>query len=509
MNSDLKQRMLNYCDREELLNPGNALIVGLSGGADSVCLFRLLSDVCKENDITLIAVHVHHGIRGEEADRDERFSAELAACLGAEFESVRVDAPGYADEQGLTLEEAARILRHRELERIRAEKGAYAIALAHHMGDQTETVLMNMFRGASPVGLCGMEPKKDHIIRPLLFATKDEILSFLSENSYSFVEDSTNSDTSYARNMIRNILIPQIEKEYPGAKEHVSSIAADMVKWRDYIRDSVDRMIELRGVPDDRTGRVSGVDKTEPAGSEETAVADDRMIISEEGSIIPIELYRKQPSAIQGELLRRGFDAVMPGMKDISRVHYSMIHEMIMSDTTGKSINLPKNIIVQRNYDRVVIKKSFDSSESIPKPVSLSIPGETELAVRGKKIVLSSEIIDIHTFNKKKHDFFQEKDYTKCLDYGRIEGDLVLRTPMDSDYILLSGGKKKLLSRYFIDEKLPREDRMWQFVLADGSHVAWIFPDRLSYGYYVTDDTETVLKITRLQIEQMEHGGLR
>ena len=125
MNTDLVKRTLAFCDREGLLKPGSALIVGLSGGADSVCLFSLLSDVCRDHDITLIAAHVHHGIREGEADRDERFSAELAASLGAEFESVRVDAPGYADEQRLTLEEAARILRHRELERIRVEKGAY------------------------------------------------------------------------------------------------------------------------------------------------------------------------------------------------------------------------------------------------------------------------------------------------------------------------------------------------------------------------------------------------
>ena len=113
------------------------------------------------------------------------------------------------------------------------------------------------------------------------------------------------------------------------------------------------------------------------------------------------------------------------------------------------------------------------------------------------------------TSMQKKHDFFQEKDYTKCLDYDRIEDGLVLRTPMASDYVLLNGGWKKLLSRIYIDEKLPREDRMWQGVIADGSHVVWAFPDRLSFGYYVTEDTKTVLKITRLRKEQMEHGGLR
>ncbi len=501
MKKDLSERMLDYCDREGLLKPGSALIVGLSGGADSVCLFRLLSDICRDHDIALIAAHVHHGIREGEADRDERFSAELAASLGAEFESVRVDAPGYADEQRLTLEEAARILRHRELERIRVEKGAYAIALAHHMGDQAETVLMNIFRGTSPVGLCGMEAKKDHIIRPLLFADKKEILAFLSENNYSFMEDSTNSDTDYSRNMIRNIVIPQIEKEYPGAKAHIASLAGDMVKWRDHIRKSAAMLIDFSGKQNEESESPLKVDSV--------IISDDSMTISDDAAIIPVGLYLRQPEAIRGELIRRGLDALMPGMKDIGRVHYDMIHSLFMSDISGKSVNLPKNLTAIRNYDNVLLKKSPGSSQTPPEPVSLTVPGLTELVIRGEKIVLSSEIIDIHTYNKKKHDFFQEKDYTKCLDYDRIESGLVLRTPMASDYILLNGGKKKLLSRIYIDEKLPREDRMWQGVIADGSHVVWAFPDRLSFGYYVTEDTKTVLKITRLQTEQMEHGGLR
>ena len=509
MKKDLSERMLDYCDREGLLKPGSALIVGLSGGADSVCLFRLLSDICGNYDITLIAVHIHHGIREGEADRDEHFSAELATSLGAEFESVRVDAPGYADEQRLTLEEAARILRHRELERIRVEKGAYAIALAHHMGDQAETVLMNIFRGTSPVGLCSMEAKKDHIIRPLLFADKKEILAFLSENNYSFMEDSTNSDTQYSRNMIRNILIPQIEKEYPGASEHIASLAGDMTKWRDFIRCSADEVIDVRQKMCTESESPLRVNSSELVGTDRVTQPNDSMIISDSEVIIPVGLYLRQPEAIRGELIRRGLDALMPGMKDIGRTHYDMIHGLFMSDTSGKSVNLPKNLIAIRNYDNVVLKKSPGSSQTPPEPVSLTVPGLTELVIRGEKIVLSSEIIDIHTYNKKKHDFFQEKDYTKCLDYDRIESGLVLRTPMASDYVLLNGGMKKLLSRIYIDEKLPREDRMWQAVIADGSHVVWAFPDRLSFGYYVTEDTKTVLKITRLQTEQMEHGGLR
>ena len=494
MSSDLKQRMLNFCDRESLLQPGGTVIVGLSGGADSVCLFRLLSDISKKAGISLVAVHVHHGIRGEEADRDERFASELADELGVPFESVRVDAPVCAKEKGLTLEEAARNLRHTELESIRSERGAYAVALAHHKGDQVETVLMNIFRGTSPVGLCGMEAKKDHIIRPLLFATKEEILSYLSENNYSYVEDSTNSDTNYSRNMIRNILIPQIEKEYPGASNHIAALASDMVNWRDFIIGETDKLMEdHQHTASEKTLRVS-----EP----EESSADSEELQSEVR--IPVVLYRGQPKGVQGELIRRSLDALMPGMKDIGRTHYDMIHRLFMSDSSGKSVNLPKNLIVVRDYTSVVFKWNTETGFTIPEPVDLVVPGVTEISVRGEKIVLSSEIIDIHTFNKKKHDFFQEKDYTKCIDYGKIEDSLVLRTWDTSDYMILPDGGRKLLSRVYIDEKVPRADRVWQVVVADGAHAVWALPDRLSHKYYVTDGTKEVLVLTRLLTDQME-----
>ena len=542
LKSDLKDRMLDFCDRECLLKPGSTLIVGLSGGADSICLFRILSDICPGLDISLAAVHVHHGIRRDEADRDESFSREVAENLGVPFVSVRVDAPGYAGKHGISLEEAARILRHRELERIRQDRGAYAIALAHHMGDQVETVLMNIFRGTSPVGLCGMEPQKDHIIRPLLFVDKKEILSYLSEYDYKYMEDSTNSDTDYTRNMIRHTLIPLIEKEYPGAGEHVASLARDMVSWRNYIHDSTDVLLydrrhgaaddDRRPGADDDDGRPGAVgddgrpgaaddggqpadpvdeaqpgvtaDDGQPADPSDNGGCDEKAVILSDQASLPVRLYLGQPAAIQGELIRRALDAVMPGMKDIGRVHYDMIHRLFMANVTGKSVDLPKKLTVIRDYDKVIFRAGPDPEYVIPDPVELAIPGETEIIIRGEKIVISSEIIDIHTYNKKKHEFFQEKDYTKCLDYGKIEKCLMLRTPTASDYILLKGGRKKLLSRVYIDDKIPRDDRKWQTVIADGSHVVWAFPDRLSSRCYVTDSTETVLKITR---SQTEHGG--
>ena len=152
MGADFKKRVRDYIDREYLLADVSAVVVGLSGGADSVCLFNILSDISTETGITVIPVHVHHGMRGEEADRDAAFSCRVAGNRGTVCEVARVDVPAYAAERGLSTEEAARILRYRELERIREEKKAGCIALAHHHPFFQVPLCIPDNRSASPYG---------------------------------------------------------------------------------------------------------------------------------------------------------------------------------------------------------------------------------------------------------------------------------------------------------------------------------------------------------------------
>lgn len=249
-----------YIGANQLIRPGDGVVVGLSGGPDSVFLLYALHTLQHRMGFTLRAVHVHHGIRGAEADRDEAFSEKLCAKLDIPFQAVHVAAPAYAAQHGLSLEEAARILRYEALEAARQQLGqtlaarpsnspepsaleapspsqpvrtsaapsapAAWIAVAHHLDDQAETVLHNLVRGAGLRGLAGMENRRNHVIRPLLSIKREDILKWLKQNDIPYVTDSTNADPHYTRNRIRSTVLPELREINPEASAHIAHSAA-------------------------------------------------------------------------------------------------------------------------------------------------------------------------------------------------------------------------------------------------------------------------------------------
>lgn len=260
-----------YIEKNQLIRPGDGVVVGLSGGPDSVFLLYALHTLEPRMGFTLRAVHVHHGIRGAEADRDEAFSEKLCAKLDIPFQAVHVAAPAYAAQHGLSLEEAARILRYKALESARQQLGqtlaarpsdspvpdsarpsnapepsaleapspsqtvrtsaapsapAAWIAVAHHLDDQAETVLHNLVRGAGLRGLAGMENRRNHVIRPLLSIKREDILKWLKQYDIPYVTDSTNADPHYTRNRIRSTVLPELREINPEASAHIAHSAA-------------------------------------------------------------------------------------------------------------------------------------------------------------------------------------------------------------------------------------------------------------------------------------------
>ena len=194
----------------------------VSGGADSTALLRCLWELRDTLHIDLRAVHVHHGIRGAEADRDAAFCAELCQSLQIPFTLCRVDAPRYAAENRLSLETAARSLRYEALMQAAPEG---SIATAHHAGDNAETMLFHLMRGTGLAGLRGIPPRSGRIIRPLLTAEKNEILAYLHENGQAYVEDSTNADAFSTRNRIRSTFLPLFAAENPAYLQAMTQTA--------------------------------------------------------------------------------------------------------------------------------------------------------------------------------------------------------------------------------------------------------------------------------------------
>lgn len=206
-----------FIDAEHLLCPGDSVVVALSGGADSSALLVILSKL----GYRCIAVHCHFGLRGDEADRDLEHSHQLAKSFGAEFRSTRFDTHAYMREHGISAEMACRELRYAYFETVRQQVGAAAIAVGHHCEDNVETFFLNLLRGSGLHGLRAMLPKRGHIIRPLLNETKAELAAYLCSLGIPFVVDSTNAQNYFKRNRIRNILMPLLEQQFPGASEAI------------------------------------------------------------------------------------------------------------------------------------------------------------------------------------------------------------------------------------------------------------------------------------------------
>ncbi len=215
------QKVASYIESNKLLKSADTVVVGLSGGADSVCLAHILIKL----GYSVVAAHCNFSLRGEESDRDEAFVTALCSEWNIGLEKVRFDTVAYASGHKLGTEEAARELRYRWFEELRSKHNATAVCVAHHRDDSIETALLNLIRGAGITGICGIRAKNGSVVRPLLCVSRKEIEAYIKSEGLQFVTDSTNLESVYNRNKVRNIIIPEIEKIKPNFAD---TMAANM-----------------------------------------------------------------------------------------------------------------------------------------------------------------------------------------------------------------------------------------------------------------------------------------
>ena len=243
MQKEFVTRISKYISRNRLLKDGSTVLVGVSGGADSTALLKVLLAL----DFRCIAVHCNFHLRGEESDRDEQFVTDLCRSLGVELITCSYDTVSYSKQKGISIEMAARELRYADFERIMQERGASAICIAHHRDDSVETVLLNLTRGTGLRGLTGIKPKNGNIIRPLLCVSRQEIEQYLKETGQPYITDSTNLETDYTRNKIRLELLPLMRRINPSADSSIESTALHLQQayafYSDAIKQAYDKVI--------------------------------------------------------------------------------------------------------------------------------------------------------------------------------------------------------------------------------------------------------------------------
>lgn len=366
-----------YIEKNQLIRPGDGVVVGLSGGPDSVFLLYALHTLQARMGFTLRAVHVHHGIRGAEADRDEAFSAELCAKLAVPFQAVHVAVPAYAAQHGLSLEEAARILRYEALETARQQLTTPTawVAVAHHLDDQAETVLHNLVRGAGLRGLAGMENRRNHVIRPLLSIKREDILKWLEQNNILYVTDSTNADPHYTRNRIRSTVLPELREINPEASAHIAHSAALLREADAYFHALALQYLDAHAtltvppvpLPESDTPGEGTIPR--PSALAETG-AESATEVPAEATILrsialPVTELKAYPELVRqyvySELLRR----LGTPQKDWSAVHYRDIDRLIFGPG-GAHLDLPyrmsaeyrkKTLILQENREVISVKR--------------------------------------------------------------------------------------------------------------------------------------------------------
>lgn len=470
-------RVLKYVNEHHMMDEGDCIVAGVSGGADSVCLFLMLLEIRKVIPIKIRVVHVNHRIRPDAAE-DAAYVEGICRENGIPFTLVEKDVEALAKERRISTEEAGRDVRYEAFFReLGTERGR--VAVAHNKNDCCETFLFNLFRGTSLKGLTGIKPVRGRIIRPLLCLERMQIEAFLHEKGMPYRIDSTNLEDNYSRNIIRrHILDTAINSISPAAVKNIGNACERVGEAYSLIEDiTAEGYRACTGISEDDDGI--------------------KYVINKE------KFVRLHP-AVQGYVIMKVLGEAAGSGRDLESVHVRQVREL-MDRTCGKMVKLPYRLYARRDYTGVCIYRGTDGA-----------PGEVQfceivMSAGQKEALMSGRTVEIVTGSRgkisaalvKKSDFYvnleniPQKKYTKWLDYDKIENGIVIRTRRQGDYLTINEkNQRKSLKSYFIDSKIPRIEREKTLLVADGSHVAWVIGGRLSSYYKVSRDTESILRIT-------------
>jgi len=451
---ELTNKVTATIKKYSMLSGKEKILIGLSGGPDSVCLLNVLNNLKNKFMLDLYTVYIDHGLRPEETPEETEFCKKLCAGLSIPFTTKVIDVKTYSKEQGLIKQEAARELRYRIFEETAYEIKAHKIALGHTADDQLETFFMRFFRGSGPTGLSGIPPVRGNIIRPLIEIERMEIEEFLHEQKINYITDSSNLKKDYLRNRIRLAFIPEIKKINPHIAQTVSrtmEILREEEKYFELIITKTLMKLICR--------------KT-----------DFRM----ELFLTPLEAMDK---VILRRVLRRAVDAAK-GLRGMEFIHIEGIIDLIKQGRQGDRIYLPRGLRVIKNYSTLVI------TSEIPLRLgtfTLNVPGEVVL--KESRAVIKASVVD-------KVESYGDGKTMAVFDADKTGTVLTVRSREHGDFFYPIGfGKRKKLQDYFVDEKVPRDERDSIPIVVSGNDIVWVTGFRGDERFKVSDETKRFLKM--------------
>lgn len=441
MEYNIVDRIALFIREEELLTPDSPVIVGLSGGADSVALLSILVRLGYE----AIACHCNFQLRGEESSRDRNHAAAIAKMLDTPFEETSFDTTGYALDKGISIEMAARELRYQWFEQMRQRYNARSIAVAHHRDDNAETLLLNLIRGTGLTGLTGMRPRNGHIVRPLLCVSRQEITAYLTVQKLSFVTDSTNLETLYTRNKIRLEIMPLLRQINPSVDDCLERTIRHLRESNQFYRAAIDEW------------------KAKIGTSERDCLHIDTTLL--------------QTSPAPETLL---FETISPFGFNASQTHDIITN--LKAPRSGKQYLSATHRIVANRQDLIL--------QALPNTMDGDMIDLWQENETGEKNGL------ILTYHPAEHFIIPRTPDTACFDADKLSFPLTLRHWRKGDSFRPFGmsGQKKV-SDYFNDQKYSLVEKDEALLLCDQERILWIVGKRASNDARITHKTRRILLI--------------
>lgn len=443
MKKTIEEQFLHYLQKEHLCQAGDNLLLAISGGSDSMVMCELFL----RNEFSIGIAHCNFRLRPVDAYRDEYFVKQYAEKRNIPFFSIRFDTKTFSEKNKISIQVAARELRYKWFEQIRKEKQFTFIATAHHLNDNVETLLLNFFKGTGIHGLHGIPAKQGKVIRPLLFLSKKEIITYAKEKHIDFVEDVSNFSEKYTRNYIRLQIIPSLEKPFPNIIHQLAQ--------------NIERFKEAEQL------------------YEQAIAFHKKQLFEERGEEIFIPVLKLKKSRPLSTLVYELFKPFGFSPEQALQII------MLLDSGPGKMIRSNTHQLL-RNRKWLILS-----------PIEIKNPTQIFIEENTKQIKNPGIKLKLQTKKPENTVIVTHAD-TALLDAGKISYPLILRKWKPGDYFYPLGmRKKKKLSRFFIDKKLSLNEKEKVWVLESNQRIIWVVGLRIDDRFKVTDTTQKILQITK------------
>ncbi len=484
MVSDFEDKLAGFIKKNNLFASADRILLAVSGGADSTALLYALCSL-RENSIVkneLVCAHINHLLRGADSDNDEQFAVRQADILKLPIATEKIDVRGFAKQNKLSIETAARQLRIKALIEIARKNKCSLIATAHQADDNAETVIHNIIRGTGLRGLAGIWPKKSfeggiNFVRPLLCVTRAQIADYLEQRNLKWQTDRTNQDLTFRRNYIRHLLLPQLQRNcISSLVEQLSGLCQSARRLYNFVSSIAEKL------------------------------SSQAVEVDENSLGIDLKIFSVQHPEVKIELLRRSLACLGSGQKDLNRLHYEKILRLAGKNVSSKKIALPGGFTVHREYNKLMFERPAEAeSGSVPDEIfELEIPGTQKFGsfiIESKFLAASQKTVEDIKTNKD--------NFTEHFDFNKLQPPVKVRRRRAGDKFQPLGMlSQKKIGKFITDLKVPQNIRRKLLVVTDGEKIIWLWPIRMAEPAKITGSTKKILQL-KITDSQNMHNCLK